>query len=82
MFFKTARLIASFAGALPVIRRGKPQTEIRISRERYGQGDWIIALSYGKVYLKVYSAIDEFKDGDAWYFSHSSYEIYTIGGKP
>jgi hypothetical protein len=32
-------------------------------------------------YLKVYSAIDEFKDGDAWYFPHSSYEIYTIGGK-
>jgi hypothetical protein len=32
-------------------------------------------------YLKVYSAIDEFKDGDVWYFPHSSYEIYTIGGK-
>ena len=32
-------------------------------------------------YLKVYSATDEFKDGDAWYFPHSSYAIYTIGGK-
>ena len=32
-------------------------------------------------YLKVYSATDEFNDGDAWYFPHSSYAIYTIGGK-
>jgi hypothetical protein len=32
-------------------------------------------------YLKVYSATDEFNDGDAWYFPHSSYAIYTIEGK-
>jgi len=32
-------------------------------------------------YLKVYSAIDRFKDGDAWYFPHSSYAIYKIDGK-
>jgi hypothetical protein len=32
-------------------------------------------------YLKVYSATDKFKDGEAWYFPHSSYEIYTICGK-
>src|ERR1700688_5250774 len=32
-------------------------------------------------YLKVYSATDEFKDGDARYFPHSSYAIYTIDGK-
>jgi len=32
-------------------------------------------------YLKVYSAIDRFKDGDAWYFPHSSYAIYTIDGR-
>jgi hypothetical protein len=31
-------------------------------------------------YLKVYSAIDRFKDGDAWYFPHSSYAIYKIDG--
>ena len=30
------------------IRRASRQTEIRYFRERYGQGDWIIALSYGK----------------------------------
>jgi len=32
-------------------------------------------------YLKVYSATDEFNDGDEWYFPHSSYAIYTIDGK-
>ena len=33
-------------------------------------------------YLKVYSATDKFNDGDALYFPHSSYTIYTIEGKP
>jgi len=32
-------------------------------------------------YLKVYSATDEFNDGDARYFPHSSYAIYTIDGR-
>jgi hypothetical protein len=32
-------------------------------------------------YLKVYSATNEFKDGNAWYFPHSSYAIYTTDGK-
>ena len=32
-------------------------------------------------YLKVYSATDEFNDGDAWYFPHSSYAVYTTTGK-
>ncbi len=32
-------------------------------------------------YLKVYSATDEVNDGDAWYFPHSSYAIYTTDGK-
>jgi len=35
----------------------------------------------GQGYLKVYSATDEFNDGDAWYFPHSSYAIYTTDGK-
>jgi len=34
-----------------------------------------------KGYLKVYSATDEFNVGDAWYFPHSSYAIYAVGGK-
>jgi len=31
--------------------------------------------------LEVYSATDEFKDGDARYFPHSSYAVYTTDGK-
>src|SRR6266568_5215814 len=33
------------------------------------------------VIFKVYSATDRFKDGDARYFPHSSYAIYTIDGR-
>jgi len=44
-----------------------------------GSLDYRTELPQG--YLKVYSATDEFNDGDAWYFPHSSYAIYTIGGK-
>jgi hypothetical protein len=46
---------------------------------RPGNFDYRIELPQG--YLKVYSATDEFNDGNAWYFPHSSYAIYTIGGK-
>jgi hypothetical protein len=46
---------------------------------RPGNLDYWTQLPQG--YLKVYSATDEFKDGDAWYFPHSSYAIYTINGK-
>jgi hypothetical protein len=46
---------------------------------RPGNLDYRTELPQG--YLKVYSAIDEFKDGDALYFPHSSYSVYTIDGK-
>ena len=46
---------------------------------RPGNLDYRTELPQG--YLKVYSATDEFKDGDAWYFPHSSYAIYAIDGK-
>jgi hypothetical protein len=46
---------------------------------RPGNLDYRTELPQG--YLKVYSATDEFHDGDAWYFPHSSYVIYTIEGK-
>ena len=36
-------------------------------------------LSQGS--LVVYSATDEFQDGDVPYYSHSSYAIYTTAGK-
>jgi len=46
---------------------------------RPGNLDYRTQLPQG--YLTVYSATDEFNDGDAWYFPHSSYAIYTIDGK-
>ena len=46
---------------------------------RPGNLDYRTELPQG--YLKVYSATDEFNDGDARYFPHSPYAIYTIGGK-
>ena len=46
---------------------------------RPGNLDYRTELPQG--YLKVYSATDEFNDGDARYFPHSSYVIYTTGGK-
>jgi hypothetical protein len=46
---------------------------------RPGTLDYRTELQQG--YLKVYSATDEFKDGDDWYFPHSSYAIYTTDGK-
>jgi len=45
---------------------------------RPGNLDYRTELPQG--YLKVYSATDRFKDGDALYFPHSSYAIYTIDG--
>jgi len=47
---------------------------------RPGNLDYRAELPQG--YLKVYSATDEFNDGGALYFPHSSYAIYTIDGKP
>ncbi len=44
-------------------------------------GDLDARTELRQSYLKVYSATDEFNDGDAWYFPHSSYAIYTIEGK-
>jgi hypothetical protein len=46
---------------------------------RPGHLDYRRELPQG--FLKVYSATDKFNDGDAWYFPHSSYAIYTIDRK-
>lgn len=81
MFFKTARLIASFAWCLagPSVAQAADRDPLFPGTVRPGRLDYRAELRQG--YLKVYSAIDEFKDGDGWYFPHSSYEIYTINGK-
>jgi len=44
-----------------------------------GELEHSAGLSQG--YLIVYSATDEFNDGGAPYYAHSSYAIYTMDGK-
>jgi hypothetical protein len=46
---------------------------------RPGYVDYRTESAHG--YLKVYSATDEYNDGDLAYYSHSSYAIYTTDGK-
>lgn len=46
---------------------------------RPGDLDYPAGSSQG--YLTVYLTADEFNDGDAWYFPHSAFAIYTIDGK-
>ena len=46
---------------------------------RPGNLDYPAGSSQG--YLTVYLTADEFNDGNAWYFPHSAFAIYTIDGK-
>jgi hypothetical protein len=46
---------------------------------RPGDLDYPVGSSQG--YLTVYLTADEFNDGNAWYFPHSAFAIYTIDGK-
>jgi hypothetical protein len=78
-FLKTALLIvplAFFGGSTNAQSAGKDP--LSPGPVRPGNLDYRTELPQG--YLKVYSATDEFNDGDAWYFPHSSYAIYTIDG--
>jgi len=78
---KTALLIVQLAlcfGA-PTVAQGGGQDPLSPGAVRPGSLDYRTELPQG--YLKVYSATDEFNAGDAWYFPHSSYAIYTIDGK-
>ena len=80
-FLKPALLIASLAlcfGGSTVAQAGG-KDPLSPGPVRPGNLDYRTELPQG--YLKVYSATDEFNDGNAWYFPHSSYAIYTIGGK-
>jgi hypothetical protein len=78
---KAALLIAPLAlcfGGSTVAQAGG-KDPLSPGRVRPGNLDYRTELPQG--YLKVYSATDKFNDGGAWYFPHSSYAIYTIGGK-
>jgi hypothetical protein len=70
-------LALCFGGSTVAQAGGKDP--LSLGPARPGNFDYRTELPQG--YLKVYSATDEFNDGDAWYFPHSPYAIYAMGGK-
>ena len=44
-------------------------------------GSWDGRTELPQGYLTVYLMADEFNGGNAWYFPHSAFAIYTIEGK-
>jgi hypothetical protein len=73
-------LLALCFGGSTVAQAGDKDGPLSPGPVRPGNLDYRTELPQG--YLEVYSATDEFNDGDALYFPHSSYAIYTIDGKP
>jgi hypothetical protein len=80
-FLKIARWIAPLAWCLAgsAVAQAGDRDPLFPGAVRPGNLDYRTELRQG--YLKVYSATNEFKDGNAWYFPHSSYAIYTTDGK-
>src|ERR1700686_4366591 len=80
-YLKTALLFVQLALCFggPTVAQAGGKDPLAPGPVRPGNLDYRTELPQG--YLKVYSATDEFKDGDARYFPHSSYAIYTIDGK-
>jgi hypothetical protein len=80
-YSKTKLLIVLFAfscGSLMIAQAGGNDS-LFIGMVRSGTLDHGIGLAEG--YLLVYSATDEFSDGDLVFNAHSSYLIYTTDGK-
>ena len=78
---KATLLIASLAccfGRSTVAQAGGQDL---LSFDPVRPGNWGSRTESSQGYLRVYSATDEFNDGAAFYFPHSSYAIYTIDGK-
>src|SRR5467141_1718102 len=73
-------ILSSLAFRGPAVAQAGDRDPLYFCAVRPGNLDYRTELPQG--YLKVYSATDEFNDGDALYFPHSSYAIYTIDGKP
>jgi len=81
LFLKAALLIVLLAlcfGGSAVVQAGG-KDPLSPGPVRPGNLNYRTELPQG--YLKVYLVTDGINDGGAWYFPHSSYAIYTIGGK-
>jgi hypothetical protein len=80
-FLKATLLIVVFASCLVEPTRAQAGGKDPLSPGPVRPGNLGYRTELPQGYLKVYSAIDRFKDGDARYFPHSSYAIYTIDGR-
>jgi hypothetical protein len=81
IFWKTALLIIPLAltiGGL-TIAQAEDRNPLFPGATRPGNLDYPAGSSQG--YLTVYLTADEFNDGNAWYFPHSAFAVYTINGK-
>jgi hypothetical protein len=80
IFWKTALLIIPLALTIGGSTRAQAgdRNPLFPGPIRPGGLDYPAGSSQG--YLTVYLTADEFNDGNAWYFPHSSYAIYTIDG--
>ena len=75
---KTALVIVCCTSALTIAQAGARDASFARA-VRPGTQDYRIGAAEG--YLLVYSATDEFEDGDLLFYAHSSYSIYTADGK-
>jgi hypothetical protein len=71
-------LLVLGCGSLTTAQAGD-NTALRIGLARFGGMEHRTGSAEG--YLLVYSATDEFNDGDLIFNAHSSYLIYTTDGK-
>ena len=71
-------LLVLGCGSLTIAQAGD-NTALRIGLVRFGGMEHRTGSAEG--YLLVYSATDEFSDGDLVFNAHSSYSIYTSDGK-
>src|SRR4029077_15579765 len=80
-YLKTVLLIVQLAFCFggPTVAQAGGKDPLTPGPARPGNLDYRTQLPQG--YLKVYSATDEFNDGEVRYFPHSPYAIYTTGGK-
>jgi len=80
-FWKTALLIIPLALTIggSTIAQAGDRNPLFPGPMRPRDLDHPVGSSQG--YLTVYLTADEFNDGNAWYFPHSAFAIYTIDGK-
>jgi hypothetical protein len=81
IFWKTALLIIPLALAIGGSTRAQAGDRNPLVPGPIRPGDLGYPAGSSQGYLTVYLTADEFNDGNAWYFPHSAFAIYTIDGK-